>query len=99
MNLVLVVQGQAVTGFLSIITGPFAARLAKAAGRCAQVGTGTAEVLSQIVGQIPEKRFEMLGPGTEKNDVTGGTVKVRNAGSMLLPYIHQTAQMIGRIIF
>ena len=98
MDLVLVPLGQSVAGLLSIVAGPLATGLTQTAGRGTQVGAGTAQVLLQVVGQVPEQGLEVLGAGAEENHVAGGTVQVGDAGAVLVPQVHQAAQVLGGVV-
>ena len=98
VDLVLVPLGQSVAGLLSIVAGPLAAGITQTAGRGTQVGAGTAQVLLQVVGQVPEQGLEVLGAGTDEDHVAGGTVQVGDAGAVLVPQVHQGAQVLGGVV-
>jgi len=98
MDLVLITLGQAVAGLLSIITSPLTAGITQTASRSTQVGTGTTKILIHIMGQIPEQQFQILGTGTEEDQVTGRTMEVGDAGTVFFPQIHQRAQVLGAVV-
>jgi len=98
MDLVLIMHGQGVADILGVIAGPFTTGLAKTTGRRPQVGTGTTEILAQIMGQIPEQGLKVFGAGSQQNHVTGGTVHIGHAGAILVPQIHERAQVLGGVV-
>ena len=98
MQFVLVVHGELVAGVLRVVAGVFAAALAKAGGRRTEVGTGTAEVDVELVGEIVEDFFKLRGLGADEHDVAGGTVHVGQAGAAEFPDVAQAAQEFGGVV-
>ena len=58
MKFVLIILGQSVAKILGIIAGIFATCLTDAVGRSPQVGTGAAQILIKLVGQLIENFFQ-----------------------------------------
>ena len=98
MQFVLVVFGQLIAGVLRVVAGKFAAGLAEAGGRRTEVGTGAAEVVVHLVGQLVEHFFELGGGGAEEHDITGGAVHVGQAGTTEIPDVAELTEESGAVV-
>lgn len=91
MHLVLIGHGDIVACAHCVVAGPLAARLSDAAGRSAHGRAGSAEIETGS-GQLFERRFQLVGLGTEKYDVAGSPMHVGQARAVPFPDIAQSPQ-------
>ena len=99
MQLILIFLGEMVAKSLGIITGIFTTGLTDTVRRCSQVGTGATQILVDIVGHFIKDFFQLGSCGTEKNDITGGTMHVGDTAAAEIPQITELSQIFGGIKF
>ena len=97
MQLILIVHGELVANVLRVVAGVFAAALAHTGGGGTQVGTGTAEVDVQFMGEIVEDFFELRGLRADEHDVAGGAVHVGQTGTAQFPDVAQATEELGGV--
>jgi hypothetical protein len=86
------------TCFLSVIACELATGFAQTALGSSQVGSGAAEILIHLMGQIIEQGLEMIRGGPQKHDVAGGAVQVGKAASVSFPQTHQLAKELRGVV-
>ncbi len=96
MHLVLVGHGQVVAQPHRVVTGPFAARHADAAGRRAERRSGAAQIEPGLC-QFLKCRLEFRGARAQQNDVAGGPVHVGKARAVTLPDVAEGANGVTGI--
>ena len=89
MESILILLGEIINDILRINTGPFTARLAEAALRRSQIGAGTAQVHLQFMGQFIKNGFQLVGGGSQEDDVARGPVHIGESASSRFPEVAQ----------
>jgi len=96
---ILIFLGDIVYDVLSVDTGPLASSISDTALRSPHVGAGTPQVHFQVMGQFIEDRFKLVGGGTQKNDVAGGTMQIRKAAALGFPEVAKLAEHFSVVKF
>ncbi len=91
MELILELVGKGIADFHRVDVGKLATRIAHAAARGAEAGTGTAEVPALCRG-FGKNGLELVGLRAEENQVARRTVEVGQSAAIFIPNVHELTQ-------